>query len=87
MIKILSMAAGLALLAGAASAEPVALSDTNMDAVTAGYSPNVALADATAYALAFGRTTYTNAQAHTFTIVTPYSSESGAASHSAAATN
>lgn len=82
MMKLMSMAAGLALIASAASAAPVALSDVSMDAVTAGY--NYANADAGAYALAIGPHTYTNAQAYTFTYVTPYSSESGASSHSTA---
>lgn len=86
MIKILSMAAGLALLAGVASAEPVSLTDARMDIVTAGYSPNLAYANAGAYALAFGSTTYTNAEAFTYAIVTPYSSESAAGSSSAAET-
>lgn len=85
MMKLMSMAAGLALIAGAASAAPVALSDANMDAVTAGY--HYANADATANALAFGLYTRTNAEAYTFSVVTPYSSESGASSRSTAAAN
>lgn len=36
MMKLFSMAAGLALLAGAASAEPVVLADAQLDGVTAG---------------------------------------------------
>ena len=85
MMKLMSMAAGLVLIAGAASAAPVALSDASMDAVTAGY--NYANADAGAYAFAIGWGTYTNAKAYTFAVVTPYSSESGATSRSTAAAN
>lgn len=36
MMKLFSMAAGLALLAGAASAEPLVLADAQLDGVTAG---------------------------------------------------
>jgi len=84
MKKLLSLAAGLTLFAGVASAGPVTLSEEAMDSVTAGY---YSYANGTAYGYALAQYGYYNeayVTVDTFAYTDPYTAEAGAYSSSSA---
>jgi len=89
MKKLLSLAAGLTLFAGVASAAPVTLSEEAMDSVTAGSYSNTAYGQSTGFALALGyRNTLAEVIVDSYAVTsepgffTPGSSEAGAYSSS-----
>jgi len=88
MKKLLSLAAGLTLFAGVASAGPVTLSEEAMDSVAAGTYYSYANGTAYAYALAQGGYyNYANAYVDTFAYTAPGIANAGAYSSSTAETD